>query len=65
MQLVPSFPFSFFASLLALKWCKFLDSNNRQQLSTFDQLGKLQSKMIVYEGPIYMEQPTLSNQTLL
>ena len=38
---------------------------NRQLLSFFDQLGKLQPKMIVYQGPIYMEQQTLSDQTLL
>ena len=37
----------------------------RQLLSIFDQLGKLQPKMIVYQGPIYMKQPTLSDQTLL
>ena len=37
----------------------------RQLLSIFDQLGKLQTKINVYQGPIYMGQPTLSDQTLL
>ena len=36
----------------------------RQFLSTFDQLGKLQPKLIVYQDDIYMKQPTLSDQTL-
>ena len=39
--------------------------NKASGLDIFDQLGTLQAKMIVYQGPIYKEQPTLSDQTLL
>jgi len=37
----------------------------RQLLSILDQLGKLQPKMIIYQGPIYTKKLILLDQTLI